>query len=380
MRTLRRSEQRGERKGEKVRGRERKREEEGREKGRNAHFQPPPDAHSPPAVEYRADSIRLDLIRMAREGSPLLHVSGKLDFMCLEVEAGVPVSFTTQESYLVLPSWEAPRQGSISFKMRTTEPNGLLMYNSGAVSAQGDFFALELLEGHIYLHLNLGSGSRRVKATHRRVDDGFWHEITLNRDSQAGRITVDEGANDFTTPGDSHQLDLEGALYLGGVGVGVSVPPELWTGRLGLGYVGCMRDLVINGQASDLTSYAKKQDSGSIVEFCHSDGGTCSSSPCMHGGSCRQGWGRFVCDCSHTTFVGPTCGKDAATLSFEGTQYFKVTAGDESSTQAEDISFRFRTNGRRGSSSPHVAAVVGQDRAGAAVGDAEAHRQAGGSG
>lgn len=36
----------------------------------------------------------------------------------------------------VLPSWEAPRQGSISFKMRTTEPNGLLMYNSGAVSAQ----------------------------------------------------------------------------------------------------------------------------------------------------------------------------------------------------------------------------------------------------
>ncbi|XP_042874196.1 neurexin-1-like isoform X2 [Penaeus japonicus] len=295
-------------------------------------------------VEYRADSIRLDLIRMAREGSPLLHVSGKLDFMCLEVEAGVPVSFTTQESYLVLPSWEAPRQGSISFKMRTTEPNGLLMYNSGAVSAQGDFFALELLEGHIYLHLNLGSGSRRVKATNRRVDDGFWHEITLNRDSQAGRITVDEGANDFTTPGDSHQLDLEGALYLGGVGVGVSVPPELWTGRLGLGYVGCMRDLVINGQASDLTSYAKKQDSGSIVKFCHSDGGSCSSSPCMHGGSCRQGWGRFVCDCSHTTFVGPTCGKDAATLSFEGNQYFKVTAGDESSTQAEDISFRFRTN------------------------------------
>ncbi|XP_066961792.1 neurexin 1 isoform X2 [Macrobrachium rosenbergii] len=295
-------------------------------------------------VEYRADSVRLDLIRMAREGNPLLHVSGKLDFMCLEVEAGDPVSFTTQESYLVLPSWEAPRQGSISFKMRTTEANGLLMFNSGSVSSQGDFFALELLEGHIYLHLNLGSGSRKVKATNRRVDDGWWHEVTLNRDSQAGRITVDEGANDFTTPGDSHQLDLDGALYVGGAGNGINVPPELWSGRLGLGYVGCMRDLVINGQAADLASYAKKQDSGSIVRFCHSDGGSCSSSPCLHSGECKAGWGRFICDCSHTSYVGPTCGKNAATLHFDGSQYVRVTAGEESSTQAEDIAFRFRTN------------------------------------
>ncbi|XP_042239811.1 neurexin-1-like isoform X2 [Homarus americanus] len=295
-------------------------------------------------VEYRADSVRLDVIRTARQGSPLLHVKGKVDYMCLEVEAGDPVSFTTQESYLVLPSWEAARQGSVSFKMRTTEHNGLIMFSSGFVAAQGDFFALELLEGHLYLHLNLGSGSRRVKATNRRVDDGWWHEVTLNRDAQAGRITVDEGANDFTTPGESHRLDLDGALYVGGVSKGVVVPPELWTGRLGLGYVGCLRDLVINGLPADLASYAKKQDSGSIVSFCHSDGGSCSSSPCMHGGTCTEGWGRFICDCSHTAFVGPTCGKDAATLSFDGTQYVRMFSDQESNTQAEDITFRFRTD------------------------------------
>ncbi|XP_069165959.1 neurexin 1 isoform X1 [Procambarus clarkii] len=228
--------------------------------------------------------------------------------------------------------------------MRTTEPNGLLMFNSGFKADQGDFFALELLEGHLYLHLNLGSGSRRVKATNRRVDDGWWHEVTLNRDAQAGRITVDEGANDFTTPGESHRLDLDGALYVGGVNTGVVVPPELWTGRLGLGYVGCLRDLVINGLPADLASYAKKQDSGSIVSFCHSDGGSCSSSPCMHGGTCKEGWGRFICDCSHTAFVGPTCGKDAATLSFDGSQFVKMFSDEESNTQAEDITFRFRTN------------------------------------
>ncbi|CAL4079401.1 unnamed protein product, partial [Meganyctiphanes norvegica] len=294
-------------------------------------------------VVYHADSVRLDLLRMARDGNPLLHIQGKLDFMCLEVEGGDPVSFTKQESYLVLPSWEARGQGSISFKLRTNEADGLLMYNSGSRSSQNDFFAMELLEGHIYLHLNLGSGSRRVKATNRRVNDGWWHELTLNRDYKNGRITVDEVANDFTSPGESTQLDLEGPLYVGGVGPTVVVPPELWTGRLRAGYVGCMRDLVINGVTADLASYARKQDSGSIVRFCHDDGGSCSSSPCMHTGVCKNGWGRYICDCSLTSFVGSTCGKDASTVSFDGMQYVRVSSSQEPSTQAEDIIFRFRT-------------------------------------
>jgi hypothetical protein len=37
----------------------------------------------------------------------------------------------------VLPSWDAPRTGSISFKIRTNEPNGLLMYSAGTTSAHG---------------------------------------------------------------------------------------------------------------------------------------------------------------------------------------------------------------------------------------------------
>ena len=31
----------------------------------------------------------------------------------------------------VLPSWKSTSQGSIAVKIRTTEPNGLLMYNAG---------------------------------------------------------------------------------------------------------------------------------------------------------------------------------------------------------------------------------------------------------
>ncbi|XP_067134301.1 neurexin 1-like isoform X3 [Centruroides vittatus] len=296
-------------------------------------------------VEFVADSLTLDLIELARTGNKLIVLHGNLHFLCQEVEAADPITFTTKESFLALPSWEAARAGSISFKIRTNEPNGVLMYNSGA-TAQGDFFAFELLDGHVFLLLNLGSGAVKAKATTRRVDDGQWHTVSLRRTGKSGRVTVDESAVDFITPGNSNQLDLEGALYLGGVGVsdqGMSVPSELWSGMLRYGYVGCMRDLVVNGKAVDIAVFAKKQDSGSIRPACHTSPTQCDSQPCLNGGHCEEGWNRFICDCSHTSFSGAVCAKDATTLSFDGGQFMKITVPEGSYTQAEDISLRFRT-------------------------------------
>ena len=62
-------------------------------------------------------------------------------------------------------------------------------------------FAVELLAGHIYVHVDLGSGSARVRATDRRVDDGLWHSITVIRKGRKGRVTVDDHSSDFVTPG-----------------------------------------------------------------------------------------------------------------------------------------------------------------------------------
>lgn len=42
----------------------------------------------------------------------------------------------------------------------------------------------------------------------------------------------------------------------------VLVPPVVWSPNLKYGFVGCMRDLVINGRATDIVDYAKNQDSG----------------------------------------------------------------------------------------------------------------------
>nr|CAD7445545.1 unnamed protein product [Timema bartmani] len=52
-------------------------------------------------VEFTADTLKLNLIELGRAGSKLIAVAGHVDFMCQEVEAADPVTFTTRDSNLI---------------------------------------------------------------------------------------------------------------------------------------------------------------------------------------------------------------------------------------------------------------------------------------
>ncbi|XP_051160690.1 neurexin-1 [Leptopilina boulardi] len=326
-------------------------------------------------VEFAAEGVKMELIEAAKSGAAGAAAWGKIDFHCREPKASDPVTFTTRdshlasatvnarrlhgavvtftspESHLVLPPWKAAKQGSISFKIRTNEPNGLVMYSRSGALSRPDLFAFEILNGHLYLHADLGSGPIKVKASKPRVDDGVWHDVSFRRVERESRVTVDQIPIEFRTPGDSTQLDLDGLMYIGGVGAPfapLTVPPVLWTGTLRQGYVGCMRDLVINSQPVDIAGYAQQQDSGAVRPACHTQSPHCSSQPCMHGGHCLEGWNRFHCDCTGTPFTGATCGKDASTLHLNGSQHLTALMPEDSKTQAEEIVLRFKTIRPRG--------------------------------
>ncbi|XP_023287827.1 neurexin-3, partial [Orussus abietinus] len=328
-------------------------------------------------VEFTAEGIRMELIEAARSGAAGAAAWGKMEFHCREPRAsdavtfttrdshlqapsamssrrlhGAVVTFTSPESHLVLPPWKAAKSGSISFKIRTNEPTGLVMYSRSGAHSRPDLFAFEILGGHLYLHADLGSGPVKVRASRRRVDDGAWHDVALRRVDRDGRVTVDGATVEFRTPGDSTQLDLDGLLYIGGVGAPfapLTVPAVLWSGSLRQGYVGCMRDLVINGHPVDIAGYAQQQDSGAVRPACHHvQPPHCPSQPCMHGGHCLEGWNRFHCDCTGTPFTGPTCGKDASTLHLNGSQQMTALMPEDSKTQAEEVVVRFKTTKPRG--------------------------------
>ncbi|CAH1169814.1 unnamed protein product [Phaedon cochleariae] len=298
-------------------------------------------------VEFVADTLRLNLLELGRSGSHLIQVAGRLDYKCPTGETHDPITFTSRESHLILPPWNAKKSGNISFKFRTNEANGLILFNGGIRPPRVDLFAVEIYNGHIYVHLDLGSGPSKQRGSRRRIDDGIWHEVTFRRTGRDSRITVDGFHTDFKTIEGSTSLELDGNMYVGGLGPPFSeipVPGGLWTAVLQQGYVGCFKDLVMNNEAVDVATFAREQDSGSIRTLCHTQPQQCPSQPCLNGGTCTEGWNRFVCDCTGTLHSGPTCGKEAPTLSFNGTQHMQVTMDAEQVTQTEDVVLRFRTS------------------------------------
>lgn len=46
---------------------------------------------------------------------------------------------------------------------------------------------MELLDGSLYLLLDMGSGTIKVKATQTKVNDGAWYHVDIQRDGRSGQ-------------------------------------------------------------------------------------------------------------------------------------------------------------------------------------------------
>ncbi|XP_077594765.1 neurexin 1a isoform X18 [Stigmatopora nigra] len=310
-------------------------------------------------VVYKNNDVRLELSRLAKQGDPKMKVSGLVSYKCESVATLDPVTFDTPESFVALSKWTAKKAGSISFDFRTTEPNGLMLFSHGKPrqiqrkdprtppTVKVDFFAIEMLDGHLYLLLDMGSGTTKTKAIDRKVNDGEWYHVDFQRDGRSGTISINSVRTAYTAPGDSEILDLDDTLYLGGLPedrAGLIFPTEVWTALLNYGYVGCIRDLFVDGQSKDIRRLAEAQRAVGVKPSCSREPPKqCLSNPCQHNGVCREGWNRYVCDCSGTGYLGRSCERDATILSYDGSKFMKVQLPMAMHTEAEDVSLRFRS-------------------------------------
>ena len=62
---------------------------------------------------------------------------------------------------------------------------------------------MELLEGHLHVHLDLGTGPVNVRASRLPLNDGQWHHVELNLKRSMGRVAIDGATQSFETPGKS---------------------------------------------------------------------------------------------------------------------------------------------------------------------------------
>ncbi|XP_063774748.1 neurexin-1 isoform X19 [Pseudophryne corroboree] len=308
-------------------------------------------------VVYKNNDVRLELSRLAKQGDAKMKVHGVVAFKCENVATLDPITFETPESFISLPKWNAKKTGSISFDFRTTEPNGLILFSHGKPRHQKDaknpqmikvdFFAIEMLDGHLYLLLDMGSGTIKIKALQKKVNDGEWYHVDFQRDGRTGTISVNTIRTPYTAPGESEILDLDDDLYLGGLPenkAGLVFPTEVWTALLNYGYVGCIRDLFIDGQSKDIRQMAELQSTAGVKPSCSRETAKpCINNPCKNNGICRDGWNRYVCDCSGTGYLGRSCEREATVLSYDGSMFMKIQLPVVMHTEAEDVSLRFRS-------------------------------------
>ncbi|KAM8882519.1 neurexin-2-beta isoform 15-T16 [Synchiropus picturatus] len=306
-------------------------------------------------VVYKNNDFKLELSRLAIERDPKITLNGDLVFRCEDVAALDPVTFETPESFISLPKWNTKKTGSISFDFRTTEPSGLLLFSHGRPQGpkeqkpgrelKTDYFAMELLDGYLYLLIDMGSGKTKLKASNKKVNDGEWCHVDFQREGRKGSISVNSRSMPFSSPEGSEILDLDSDMFLGGLPESKSeliLPPEVWTALLNYGYVGCVRDLFIDGKSRDVRRLSEIQSAMGVSSFCTRElQKRCSSAPCGNGGLCKEGWNRYICDCTGTGFLGMNCEIEATVLSYDGSMYLKIIMPITMHTEAEDVALRF---------------------------------------
>jgi len=265
---------------------------------------------------YQADSIILDIIHLAETDPTLIRSHGKIAFnKCQDVQSSQPITFTEEMSYLTLPDWNPFIRGSFSFQFRTNEPNGLLAFGKRARKKKHqrfikelDFFAIEILDGFLYLIINFGFGVEKVVAYGFRLDDGLLHRVTLIHQGKKGKVDVDGESHSYRIRNRNHlREESRFRMYLGGLGHSRPFPYQVWTAMLNQGFIGCIQDVSIDGDNLELMELVRLQEPQGIELHCPVVQPQCSSYPCLHNGQCHDGWNRFICDCSGTGFSGSMC-------------------------------------------------------------------------
>ena len=255
------------------------------------------------------------------------------------------VSFLAPDSYVAFAggsgSGIAKTGSTLRFQLKTLSREALLLYSSGP-PAKPDFAAVELVEGHLRVSTDSGSGGGGGAVdifSEQAVHDGQWHKVELHLAAGAVEMTIDgrtvsSSSNQLSGSSSSGKryLELSGQIYLGGIdparhlralnqGVRTAntslrykVVAEFELERRKCGKLiyfvvctcrGCIRSLELDGRQLGLREARVTRKIAADCQWHYA----CASNPtpCVDGAQCHQeGLDDFRCDgCSQASCVRP---------------------------------------------------------------------------
>lgn len=123
----------------------------------------------------------------------------------------------SQPSFLELPTLShVSKAFHIELWFLARRPNGLLLYNGQNSNGNGDFLSINLVNGHVQLRYDLGSGVANL-TSQDKIKSNVWHSVKVTRNGPYGTLQVNNGqVASGLSPGSLSELNLELPLYLGG--------------------------------------------------------------------------------------------------------------------------------------------------------------------
>lgn len=233
----------------------------------------------------------LKLLYLARRGNATVH--GKKISSCNATPGGYsPITFPKPESFIKINA-DNKNTAKYSFKFRTYNSNGILLIQRITKSNGAEIF-ISLDSGKIKVEVSFASKSTPVTLIGgSALDDGMWHHVAVNISIQNVRLEVDSELLSQS------QRSLGTFLSSSEVFIGASDK-----GRPG--FIGCIRDLIVQGQKINFTTVTYKSQV-KISECSLHD--LCVPNPCQNGGRCSQRYNQTSCHCSETDFEGEKCKK-----------------------------------------------------------------------
>ncbi|XP_068454510.1 basement membrane-specific heparan sulfate proteoglycan core protein isoform X9 [Clinocottus analis] len=231
---------------------------------------------------------------------------GKVEaFTTLQVHERVMPYFAQEPlSYLTLPTIKnAYKTFSIKINFRPDNGDGLILYagmilyNGQKRTTGADFISLGLVGGRLEFRFDVGSGMATIRDPNP-VKLGEFHTVELYRNHTLGYIAVDGGELiNGSSQGKFQGLDLNEEVHVGGY---PNYTVLAKTAGIKTGFVGCIRQLVIQGEE---VIFKDLDRSSTGVTNCP----TCKDHPCQNGGMCVDSEASlYKCGCPQG-FTGSNC-------------------------------------------------------------------------
>ncbi|CAH2301993.1 contactin-associated 1 [Pelobates cultripes] len=247
----------------------------------------------------------VNIADLARRKKPSIRFVGNVRNSCV-VLPYVPVTFSGINNYLMVPGIPANMKMMVSFKFRTWDTVGLLMYSNFA----GSLGSLEmaLSDGQINISISQPGTKKLVFAAGHRLNDGFWHSVSLVARENSAVVIIDEDEGAEFKVNYIFQLRTGDSYYFGGC-----PKPAAGSGCHSnqTAFHGCMQMIMVDGLPVDF----HRMQLGWLGSFSEvmfnvcAIADRCRPNPCEHGGRCYQSWDDFFCICDMTGYKGETCHK-----------------------------------------------------------------------